>query len=609
MQDQIVERWETQNEAGRRFFGKGDFARAEQAFVAAIREAEQLGAVDLRLATSLANLAQLKLRQRNHDEADRLFRRSLQIRESVLGPDHASLVQTVNGLAAVCYARGDIDAAEPLFQRALSITERRLGAQHPDIVTSLNSLARIAFKRNDYAAAGPLLERLLVLKESTVGPDHPESAPILGSLVKVRCAEGAMDEAERLARRVVTIRESEQPPSELTLATALELLADVLARLNKRDEERTARQRATTLRGHPAATAGLMPLSTRHTPDAPDDVFDPHPTPSGLRAKVEPPVARPPSLGDHAFFLPDHAGENVITPIPASVPRTPVPSPISAMPRISMDGSTDEVVPRRKTPPAAPPPLPAAPRAAETAATVEGAGQEIVPIPAAPPPRPAPPPLAPVPTRPPAPRRSTPRKVRRERPPRRRRESSAPRPARSGGGRKLVVALVVLLVAGGAAAALGRGGVTESRGVTGEPTREFRAPLRKARVAPAPATRRSVDSLAAAVGDSVALLIGQPPVQERPVQVHRSPTGSQEVNVPAPLQRSDPLARQIEQMLPRTPAPEPETPPPPPPSASLNKAGLVAEITAANARARIDSATRKDVKPTFNANPATASRP
>ena len=598
MQDQIVERWETQNEAGRRFFGRGDFARAEQAFAAAIREAEQLGAADLRLATSLANLAQLKLRQKKHDDAERLFRRSLQIRETALGPDHASLVQTVNGLAAVCYARGDIDAAEPLFQRALSITERRLGAQHPDIVTSLNSLARIAFKRNDYAAAGPLLERLLVMKESTVGPDHPESAPILGSLVKVRCAEGALDEAERLARRVVTIREAEQPPSEMALAAALELLADVLGRLGKRDDERGARQRATTLRGHPAATAGLMPLTTRHsTPEVPQDVFDPHPTPSGLRAKIEPAAPAPaPLLGDSAFFLPDSGPTDIITPIPASAPRAPMPSPISQMPRISMDGSTDEVVPRRKTPTAAPPPLPEAPRAAETnTSVVEGAGQEIVPIPAAPPPRPAPPVIAPAAPRPQA-RRSTPRQVvRRERPrPRRRRESTGPRPPRSRGGRKMIVALVLLITAGAAGAAMTRGGVTESRGVTDEPTREFRAPPRKKRVTLP--TRRSVDSLAASVRDSVALLIGQPPAA--PV---RSSTGagSQEVNVPAPLQRSDPLARQIEQMLPNTRQSEPDAPLPP--AASLNRAGAAAEQSAANALARIDSATRKDVSPTFSA--------
>lgn len=596
MQDPIVERWETQNEAGRRFFGRGDFARAEQAFVAAIREAEQLGAVDLRLATSLANLAQLKLRQRSHDEADRLFRRSLQIRETALGPDHASLVQTVNGLAAVCYARGDIDAAEPLFQRALSITERRLGAQHPDIVTSLNSLARIAFKRNDYAAAGPLLERLLMLKESTVGSDHPEAAPILGSLVKVRCAEGALDEAERLARRVVTIRESEQPPSEVALASSLELLADVLARVGKRDEERSARQRATSLRGHPAATAGLMPLTQRHTPDVPEDVFDPHPTPAGLRAKLEASPARPPSLGDHAFFLPETGPPGIITPIPASVPRAPVPSPIQQMPRISMDESTDAIVTRRKTPPAAPPPLPEAPRAVETNSSVEGAGQELVPIPTAPPARPAPAVIAPPPPRPQAPRRSTPRQVRPEQPrprprprPRRRRESTGPRPPRRRGSRKMIVALVLLVSAGAAAAAVGRGGVTESRGVTGEPTREFRPPPRKARVARP--VQPSVDSLAASVGDSVAMMIGQPATP------NRASTGLQEVNVPAPLQRTDPLARQIQQMLPTTRQEEPEAPLPP--AAGLNRAGAAAEVSAANARARIDSATRKDVKPTF----------
>src|SRR5919108_276243 len=352
MQAQIAERWETQNEAGRRFYGRGDFARAEQAFAAAIREAEQLGPGDLRLATSLANLAQLKLRQRNYDEADRLFSRSLQIREAALGTDHASLVQTVNGLAAVSYARGDLDAAEPLFRRALSITERRLGAQHPDIVTSLNSLARIAFKRND---------------------------------------------------------------------------------------EQSTRQRAAALRGHQAASAGLMPLSPP-APNATQDVFDPHPTPAGLRPAVPSPAtprpavpspaapraAVPPSapptaaLGDLLIYLPESAGATPVgsspphaprrdtpSPIPdlllgpTSMPdpdmaRNPVSTPLPEMPRISMDDSRDQVLPRRKTPPAAPPPLPEAPRPAAEPNAVEGAGAEIAPVPVAPPPpppRPAPPPV------------------------------------------------------------------------------------------------------------------------------------------------------------------------------------------------------------------------
>jgi len=152
----------------------------------------------------------------------------------------------------------------------------------------------------------------------------------------------------------------------------------------------------------------------------------------------------------------------------------------------------------------------------------------------------------------------------------------------------------VLITAGVAAAAINRGGVTESRGVTDAPTREFRPAPRKTR--PARVARPSVDSLAASVGDSVALLIGTPPA---PVpQSQRGPGGSQEVNVPAPLHRSDPLARQIQQMLPAPRQAEPEAPLPP--AASLNRAGAAAEVSAATAMARIDSATRKDVSPTFS---------
>ncbi|MGQ0713391.1 MAG: tetratricopeptide repeat protein [Gemmatimonadaceae bacterium] len=589
MHDQIAERWETQNEAGRRFFGRGDLARAEQAFTAAIREAEQLGAGDLRLATSLANLAQLKLRQRAHDDAERLFRRSLQIREAALGQDHASLVQTLNGLAAVCYARGDIEGAEPLFHRALAITERRLGPQHPDIVTSLNSLARIAFKRRDYAAAGPLLERLLMLKESTLGPDHPEAAPILTSLMKVRAAEGALDEAERLARRVVSIRESEQPPNEVAQASSIEALADVLSRLGKRDEERAARQRAAVLRSQPSAESGALDI--RH---GADDIFSSTPIPEH-RPRPSNPGPRAPSAGSAGLILPEDLGtERVGIPDNAPAPRA---SPIKAMPMISMEAPT-EAVSRRKTPTAAPPPLPESPRPEETNIAME-AGAEIVPLPALPPratspPRAAPPPPPPPPVvRPPAPVRHhapepRPPRIRPSRRPRR--ESTSVRSPRRGG-RKVLIAVAVLITAGAAAAAMGRGGVIESRGATGEPTREFVPPRRRAPRA-ARVTEPSVDSIAAAVRDSVALLIGQPPVTQPASEPSQTPAqGGRDVTPYAPNEPDDPSLPPVDMRM------------------VTRDVGTAAEMGAAHARARIDSATRKDVRPTFSAKPSGSTRP
>lgn len=169
----------------------------------------------------------------------------------------------------------------------------------------------------------------------------------------------------------------------------------------------------------------------------------------------------------------------------------------------------------------------------------------------------------------------------------------------------MIVALAVLVSAGAAAAAMGRGGVIESRGVTGEPAREFRTPARRTRAAvPQP----SVDSIAASVRDSVALLIRQPPLQQ--VQ-QRPPTESQEVNVPARVQRRNAVDQQIKQMLPTRPPDsrqaEPDSAALPP--MNMNNVGTAAEVSAAQARARIDSATRKDVNPTFNTGTSGTARP
>lgn len=574
MHDPIAERWETQNESGRRFFGKGDLARAEQAFVAAIREAEQLGAGDLRLATSLANLAQLKLRQRDYDEAERLFLRSLQIREATLGHDHASLVQTINGLATVHYARGETDAAEPLFLRALSITERRLGPQHPDIVTSLNSLARIAFKRSDYAAAGPLLERLLTVKETTLGPDHAEAAPILSSLVKVRVAEGALDEAERLARRVVAIRENEQPRGDLIVATAMESLADVLARTGRKDEEAAVRAQAERLRLHPAATAGLLPLTKRFTPD---ESVQANATPPQPKSSVAPPA--PPVDSDSlVLYLPDEPPAH--TPA-SSAPAAP--SPVSPMPRIAMDAPGDIVVPHRKTPAAAPPPMRISPPGSAPASLTVDAGAEIAPMPAPPPPRVE---LPPPPRRPPPRRVSVERPVRRE-PLEPRREMSAPRPSRRPG-RKLVVAMMLLATTGVAAATIGRGGVIESRGVAGESPRDVVVPERPPVSLPAPVVdRRALDSIAAMVRDSVAMLIGKANDSAAAAR-HRLGDAS----TPDPRQA--------------------------PPDAALPVMDLRAlrvdvpanhDADAARVKARLDSTTRRTVEPSFQSKAAPSPQP
>lgn len=316
MTDSGETRWESYQEAGRRYFAEGDDAKAEQAFTAAIREASLLGADDVRLATSVSSLAQLKYRQK------------------------------------------DLEQAEALFRRALAIRERVLGEKHPDVAVTMNSLARLYFRRNDYAAAAPLLLRLLAIKQETAGAHHPEVAVILTSLAKVRLAEGDHEAAEQLARRALVIREEVHPPNDPAIATSLEVLADVVGLRGNREEEWKLRERARAMREHASGAGNLaptQPLSASPevpgqsqawpeagrgalaSPAAPPSSAPPPPTTKSVSLPwIEPPTSpalrRPAPRQDFALRPPRPSS----APAPSAPPsRSPAPPPA---PRASAGG-------------------------------------------------------------------------------------------------------------------------------------------------------------------------------------------------------------------------------------------------------------------------------
>ena len=91
------ERWKEHNETGRRHFERAEFAEAEQAYVAALRQATLLGAV------TLTELGQVSFSLRDFQQSESYFRRALTIREQALGTESLELMQALNDLAAPYY--------------------------------------------------------------------------------------------------------------------------------------------------------------------------------------------------------------------------------------------------------------------------------------------------------------------------------------------------------------------------------------------------------------------------------------------------------------------------------------------------------------------------
>jgi len=198
------ERWKEHNESGRRHFERAEFAEAEQAYIAALRQATLLGAV------TLTELGQVAFSLRDFQQSESYFRRALTIREQALGTESVELMQALNDLAAPYYSRGELEQAERLYRRALTIGETQLGELHPDLTVSLSNLARLHQRRADWRAAAPLLGRLLAIKQRALGETHPHAVSLMLAVANARSSLGEHEVAEELVRRALVLQERAQ---------------------------------------------------------------------------------------------------------------------------------------------------------------------------------------------------------------------------------------------------------------------------------------------------------------------------------------------------------------------------------------------------------------
>jgi len=223
----------------------GDRRRAAPLYerLLALGEA-RLGPSHPRLDVPLMNAAAAYEDLRRYDDAERLYRRALALREARAGgapaPDVAS---ALNGVASVLRCRGRLDDAEALFARSLAITAAANAAEDPPsgassprsaVAAPLRGLAANLADRGAYGDAEALLRRALKFDEMEHGADHPDTVPALSALVDALLDRARYRDAEPYAQRILAIRERRAPGSR-DVAVALNRLAVVLKLQRKHD--------------------------------------------------------------------------------------------------------------------------------------------------------------------------------------------------------------------------------------------------------------------------------------------------------------------------------------------------------------------------------------
>jgi tetratricopeptide (TPR) repeat protein len=158
--------WHAHMLAGEAAHKRGDDHAAATSFDAALREAQDFGPQDRRLATTLSRVALNHQAHGRLAEAEKHYQRALVIREATGGPEHAEVGRILNSIAGLYYRQGRFAEAGPLQERAISIGEKAFGPDHLSVATGLSNLGQLRYRQRRYAEAESLYLRTLQILRS-----------------------------------------------------------------------------------------------------------------------------------------------------------------------------------------------------------------------------------------------------------------------------------------------------------------------------------------------------------------------------------------------------------------------------------------------------------
>lgn len=124
-------------------------------------------------------------------------------------PKHRYSDSTLGTIANFYFNRGSWGQAAIFYKRSLDIDEKKLGPNHPVLSYLLQDLGVIYDSQNKFEEAETLLKRSLAINEKHLGPNHPDVAMTLTALAVVYRKTDREPEAVKLEKRSAEIEAKE----------------------------------------------------------------------------------------------------------------------------------------------------------------------------------------------------------------------------------------------------------------------------------------------------------------------------------------------------------------------------------------------------------------
>jgi CHAT domain-containing protein/Tfp pilus assembly protein PilF len=185
---------------------RGDVATAEELFRRSLTIKEKLAPASLDVAESLNNLGEVASQHGDLDSAEQFFTRSLAIQEK-RAPDSLVVAVTLKNLGDVAHDRGDVTVAGDLHGRSLELRQK-LAPDSLSVAEILIDIARAARSRNDLAAAEQSYLTALELWQK-LAPGSAGEAAVLHDLGLLALVAGRREVAADYLQRALTAIEAQ----------------------------------------------------------------------------------------------------------------------------------------------------------------------------------------------------------------------------------------------------------------------------------------------------------------------------------------------------------------------------------------------------------------
>jgi tetratricopeptide (TPR) repeat protein/predicted Ser/Thr protein kinase len=259
----------------------GNLPQAEKLLTDALAARRTLsGPASDDVAISLVSLARLRVAQAKFDDAERLVREALAIRQARATGDTPARSDTSTALGEVLVEKGDYPAAIAVLEAVaaaraaegdtpehastlrwlvnayfyagryddvqrvgstvLQMTRRVHGARHPLVADDLVNLGAVEFERGNYVEAERFYREALVNTEGWYGANHTRTASNLTMLGRTLVRQNRFDEAVESLQRALTVQESVYGAVHPAVASAVNELGSVALQRNRLDEAAAA---------------------------------------------------------------------------------------------------------------------------------------------------------------------------------------------------------------------------------------------------------------------------------------------------------------------------------------------------------------------------------